>query len=294
MHEQSNEIKAISFTITYCFLNAVMISIVKYISEDIHPFQVVFLRNFFGLLLFLPFMIKAGKTVFKTNHKKLYAIRAALSTTAMFLWFYAITKVDLSITVSVSFIAPLIAIALASVVFKEKSELKKWIALAVGFIGVLVVLRPGAEGFNPYALLVLAATLFWGVSAIIVKKLSHADDHKTVVFFMVLIMAPLSLPPALFYWQSISTELLLWLIALAAVSNISQVALTKALSLAAMKVTQPFDFTRLIFTSIIAYFAFGEILDTWTIVGSLIIMSSVIYSVRLDRKKQRVKITLDE
>ena len=155
-----------------------------------------------------------------------------------------------------------------------------------------MILRPGHDSFQYASLLVIATTICWSFSNIFVKKLTKTDDTKVIVFIMMVLMTPLSLPLALMVWQTPTYEQLAWLLLLGWISNQAQFSMTHAYSKADMSVVLPFDFSRLLFISILAYIFFGEVIDLWTIIGASIILASSVYVARKE-KQHKKKIPID-
>lgn len=286
----NNNIKGISWMLASCLANSIMLTIIRHLSEEfqMHPFLIVFCRNAAALIIFLPWLMYSGEhtldfKVLKTKRIKMYWSRAFMGLVAMYFWFYSLTVVPLSLATALSFTAPLFTAVLAVIIFGEKYGVKRWGALAVGFFGTMIVLRPGAEGFDFNSIYVIIAAIFWALSGLMIKSLSKTDDPIVVAFYMVLMMTPMTVPLAIPYWQDFSAEMLLWLLALGFFSNIFQVAMTKAFAATDLIVVMPFDFTRLIFISVLAYIAFGETMDIWTAIGSCIIMASAVYAAYRER-----------
>jgi drug/metabolite transporter (DMT)-like permease len=275
---KSDKTQAILWMLAACFGAAVMIVMVRHISENMHPFLIVLFRNGFALLLFLPWLGFGGWQKVKTQKVRLYALRGVLGVTAMFGWFYAVSVMPLADATALSFTSPLFTTLIAVVVLKETIGVHRVVALALGFMGTLVVLRPGTEAFQPVALIMLGAAVFWSCSAILIKTLTKTEHPDAVVFYMTLFMTPLSLPLALTVWEPLSMEQYAWLLALGLVSNIFQVCLARAMAKTELTVILPFDFTRLVFVSILAYLVFSELPDVWTYTGAAIILSSSVYA----------------
>ncbi len=269
--------QGIIWILVSCLGAAIMVTLVRYLSENLHPFQIVFFRNSIALLLFLPWFIRNGPGVLKTRKLPMYATRAVFGVSAMFAWFYSLSIVPLGQATALSFTAPLFSSIGAVLILKEKSHRHRWAALIIGFFGVIIILRPGFEGFSYTMLLVLVTASMWSLSGIIIKTLTKTEKPETIVFFMVLLMTPLSFPAAIPYWKNPTLNEWLWIFVLGFVSNYFQIAMSRAFSKTDLTVLLPFDFSRLIFVSIIAYFVFGEIPDAPTYIGATVILGSALY-----------------
>jgi drug/metabolite transporter (DMT)-like permease len=259
------------------FTFSLMTALIRPASAELHPFQVVFLRNLIGLLLMAPFILRSGFQVLRTKRLGLHMLRAAGFFGAMLCWFSAIPHVALVDAIALNFTAPIFITVLAALVLGEKVRLRRWAAIAVGFAGALVVLRPGFQEVTIWSLLVLGDAIIWSVTAILIRILTRTDSPTTIVAHMFLWVTPLSLIPALFVWQTPSLGAIGWLIGLAAVSTAGHVATTRALALAEASSLMPYDYTRLVFAGVIGFFVFHEVPDTMTLVGAAFIIASTLY-----------------
>jgi drug/metabolite transporter (DMT)-like permease len=273
--------------IAQCFGAAVMICIVRHMTETMPSTTVVFYRNFFALLWLLPWFFFIGQKTIRKPRWKLYFMRGGFGLAAMQFWFYAISIVPLPLATALSFTSPLISAALAVLIFKEKGSVAMWVSMLIGFAGVFVILRPGTEAFDWNALWVMVTAAMWSISGVIIKSLTKTESPIAVVFFMGLIMTPLSLPFLFIHPQIPVGEQWLWLIALGLVSCLFQIALSYAIATTDLVNILPFDFTRLLFVSILAYFFFGEVLDGWTLIGALIIVASTVAATHHEGRKAR-------
>lgn len=272
----SNNSQGICYAILSCFLASVLIALVRYLSAEFNIFFIVMLRNLFGLLFFMPQILHDYKKVLATKKVKLHLFRGVNGLASMMIWFHVVTVLPLSEAVSISFIIPILTTAVAIIFLKEKVKSHSWIASFIGFIGILIILRPGFKEFNPAYFYSFASVILWVISNILIKVMTKTEKPQTIVAYMSFVMFICSIPFALPYFEAISFTNLLWFAALGAVSNLLHIFISSAYSKADLSYVQPFDFTRLIFTAIISYFAFGEIIDIWVVIGSLVILCGVI------------------
>lgn len=274
----SNHYQGIFFTILSCFFASVLVSLVRHLSTEFHIFFIVMVRNFFGLLFFLPQILRSPREIFSTKKPVLHLFRGLNGLASMFSWFYVLTLLPLSEAVSISFIIPIITTVAAVVFLKEKVTSKTWIAIATGFIGILIILRPGFREFKTAYLFSFLSIFLWLISNLLIKVMTRSEKPKTIVANMSLIMMLFSIPFALPYMKAINFENFLYFALLGLVSNLTHMCIATSYSKVDLSVLQPFDFMRLIFTAIISYFAFGEIIDFWVVIGSLVILFGVIIS----------------
>lgn len=275
-----------------CFWAAVMGAQIRHLyMMGLSAEELVFYRNAVALVLLLPWVLRYGRgELFKTRRLGLYGLRSLIGLIAMYLWFYALVSIPLADATALSFTAPLFSALLAVFFLKDKMGRHRVAAMVIGFVGVLLVLRPGSEAFQADAIIALCAASGWAFSTIFIKMLTKTDKPRIVVFFMVLFMTPMSLPLALPYLHVMSLEIWGWIILLGIISNLFQISLSNAIALTDISVILPFDFLRLVFISIIAYFAFGEVVDIWSYIGGAVILCGAAYSAyreALQRKQQK-------
>ncbi len=264
--------QGIFWAILTCFLVSVMISIVRHLSGHFHVFQIVMMRNFFALVFLLPFIIKNIDHVVKTRNLKMHFFRGSVGFIGMILWFYVITLIPLSEAVSITFIVPITTTLAAMFFLKEKVSKKIWWSLLIGFVGVLIIVRPGFRDLSIAYLLALLTPFVWSISNILIKKMVATEKPETITLYLSCVMLILSIPFAAPYLKPISLPDLLWFALLGLISNGSYIANAICYSKVDVSVVQPFDFSRLIFTAIIAYFAFGEKVDLMMLIGAGVIL----------------------
>ncbi len=278
MKYKTQDIKAIIWMIIACVMAAVMITLVRYIGEQVRVEQVVCFRYVFALMFFLPWVLQQGTQALKTAHIRIHIIRSLTGLAGMFLWFYVLMKIPLTEATALSFTAPILTGVLAVLWLGETMGVRRSLAMAVAFIGVLVILQPGTALFSPYALLAVFTAFLWAISGVLIKKLSTNDKPELIAFYMVLLMTPVTLPIALYGWEPMSASMWGWLVALGLVSNLFQVSLSRSIALADLVVTMPFDFFRLIFVALFAYIIFEEEMGWHTLLGAVLILSAAVYT----------------
>ena len=261
-----------------------MSAVIRYAGQNLHPFEVAFFRSFFGLVFALPWLVRAGLSGLKTKRLWLYGWRSAVGLVSMLCWFSALAMLPFAQAITLSFTTPLFATIGAAIILHEVVRMRRWSATIVGFIGVLIVLRPDADGLNLGVILALVSAMIGAGSALIVKDLSRTEPSSAIVTYMVLITTPMSLVPALFVWTWPSPDLWIWLVISGALGTLGHVCFSNAMALAEASAVMPFDYTRLVFAAIIGYFAFGEIPDLWTFVGAAVIIGAALYIAHREAK----------
>lgn len=254
-----------------------MSAVIRELSDEMHPFAVAFYRSLFGLIWMLPWLIQHGGTVLRTRRPLFYALRSSFSLFSMLGSFYGVAYMAIADAIALSFTGPLFATIGAALILHEPVKLRRWTATLVGFLGVLVVVRPGPETFNPIALIVLGGAAAGAGSWLAVKSLSRTEPPNLIVVYMVLYLVPMSLVPALFVWSWPSWHALPWLIVMGAFGTLGHLSMTRGFAAAEASVVMPFDYLRLPFGALMAYVCFAERPDRNTFIGAAIIGVSSIY-----------------
>lgn len=258
-------------------LFAVMHGGVRYVSSDLHPFEIAFFRNLFGFFVLLPWFVRQGLRPLHTRHFILHTWRASVNLVAMLMFFTALSMTPLAQVQALGFTAPLFATLLAILILREKVRLRRYSALIVGFIGAMIVIRPGFQAVDLGSLLVLGSAAIWALALIMIKVLSRTDSSVTITAYMVVLMTPLSLVPALLYWQWPTTSQLLWLVFIGVTGTLGQLALAEAFRVTEATIVLPLDFMKLVWGAMIGYIAFNEAPGIWTWLGGTIIFAGATY-----------------
>lgn len=257
---------------------------VRHVSASIHPFEISFFRAFFGIIFMLPWLAQAGVRVLATGNHKVYFVRGLLSAAATFAWFYALYLLPVGDATAVSFTMPIITVVFAVIILQERLAAAGWAGVAIGFIGMLIMLRPGISEFNLGIGLVLLQSVFVAMIGIIIKVATRTDRPDVIAMYQILYMTPMTLIPSLFVWTWPSLEMFLWALFIAWSSLYAQRTFTRALAEAPASAMQPFDFLRLPFAVVFGFIAFGELPDIWSAVGAVVIFCASFLSVRRRRR----------
>ena len=256
---------------------AIMVSGIKLLSQDLNPFMIAFYRCLFGVIIMLPFMIYNYPEAWKTHNIKLQFVRCAINVYSMISWFTAIGTLQLEKAAAIGFTTPLFTTILAIIFLGEVIRIQRITALIIGFIGILVVIRPGYIPFESGALWLLSAAITFSIVIIIVKKLTEKDSSLTTAFYQMAFMVPPTFLIALFFWESININQILLFIFVAIAGFITQFSFAQCLKMAETTFIMPIQFTKLIWLSLIGYFFFMEVPDIWTWIGASIIFSSILF-----------------
>ncbi|MDQ2703230.1 MAG: DMT family transporter [Pseudomonadota bacterium] len=236
--------------------------------------EIAFFRNFFGLLALLPFLHRSGRAVFRTRQLPRYFVRCVIGVASMLCGFWAIGHLPMAQAISLSYSAPLFVTIAAVIWLGEVVRRRRWTAVILGFIGVMVIVRPGTEGFSLGSLVAVLAALLSSIVAIQIKQLSRVDAPDTIVFYTYVFWVPLSLVPALFDWQWPQGTAWLWLAAIGVLGTGGQLFWTRALKLGEVSALTPISFMQLPLVTGLAWLLFDEVISAWTIAGALIIFGA--------------------
>lgn len=260
---------------TVCFSS--MHATIRYLAGELHPFQMAFFRNFFGMIVFLPVIARSGLGFLATTRIDLHLLRAALNIAAMLSFFTAVSTTPLARVTALSFTSPIFMAALAVLLLGERIYLRRTIAIAGGFLGMLIVIRPGLADVDTGSLLALFSAAVWAVAMIVIKVLSRTDSSLTITGYMTVLLSLLSLPPAVMVWRDPSPAAWALLVFIGISGTFAQILLAEAISQADAGVVMPFDFLKLVWATLFGFLLFTELPDLWTVVGAVVIFASGTY-----------------
>ncbi|AVQ07379.1 TPA: DMT family transporter [Xanthomonas vasicola pv. zeae] len=269
--------RAALWMLTSTFAFGLMAITIRLASSTIATTEIAFFRNAFGLLALLPLIVRPGKPLPRTRQLPHYLARTLIGLASMLCGFWAIGHLPLSQAISLSYATPLFVTVLAVIWLHEQVRLRRWLAVAAGFIGVLVILRPGSSTFTPSLLIALLAAMISAVVAIQIKQLSRSDDSDAVVFYTYVFWVPMSLIPALFQWTWPQGIDWLWLVATGIFGTAGQLFWTRALKLGEVSALQPISFMQLPLVALLGWWLFGEAIERHTVIGAAIIIGANVY-----------------
>ena len=282
----NNNVKAILLTLSASFFAVSMEVLIRAAQDDSNVYTIGFLRFFFGFLIILPYILKNKFRNYKTKNFKFYFVRGALNVPMMLLGFGALVYMPFEQFKALSFLSPIIVVLLSFIIFKEKIYTYRIFALTAGFVGTLIIIRPGYVELNIGTVMVLASLLFWSCIIIISKFVSKDDSPITMVSYQYTLMTIFAFPLAIYFWQTPSLNSIIYVFIAAISGTILHLSLALSYKYADLSVTQPIWFTGLIFGSLFGYFAFSEMPDLWTWIGGIVVFSSVLIITYNERNKK--------
>jgi drug/metabolite transporter (DMT)-like permease len=275
----SKELRGIAITLAAMMLFGLMDAVSKYLSARYAAPQVLWLRYLFTVPLLLV-VIPPRKFVrsARSHRPWMQCARALLLATEIGLVIWAFGRLPLADVHAVLALTPLLVTGLSVPLLGEKAGFRQWMAVAVGFAGAVIVLRPGFGVMQPATLVVLAAVLLYALYQVLTRLVGRVDAAETSLLWQILIGTVVIAGAALFQWRT--PELAHWpLFMLAAVlGGAGHFLLIRALQMAPVAVTQPFSYTLLLWAVVIGYLVFGDLPDLWTLVGAAIVIAAGTYS----------------
>jgi len=250
---------------------------VKILSDDLHPIIICFYRCLMGLIIITPFVARNNFQALQTDNMRLQIFRALINIISMICWFSAIGMMHFEKATALGFTTPLFTTVLAVLILGEVIRFHRTAALLLGFIGILIIIRPGFMPFEFGTILMLIASFSFSFVLIFVKKLSATDSSLTIIFYHLLYMTPAFFILALFYWENINLNQLIIFALMGTSGLLSHWCLAQAFKLSDTTFVMPLQFTKLIWASLIGLFIFAEQPDIWTWVGGVVIFISVVY-----------------
>jgi len=250
---------------------------IRLASSSLSTYEIAFFRNVFGLAALLPFLWRSGRGVFRTQQLPRYLLRSTIGVASMLCGFWALGHLPMAQAISLSYAAPLFVTIAAVFFLGEKVRMRRWSAVIIGFIGVLIIVRPGSATFSGGTLIALSGALLSAIVAIQIKQLSRIDPADTIVLYTYLFWVPLSLVPALFAWEWPSGATWAWLVLLGIFGTGGQLLWTRALKLGDVSALQPISFLQLPLVAMAAWLLFGESPNRYTVAGAAVILTANIY-----------------
>jgi len=270
--------KAIIFSLLGWMFLPVMDGFAKYLSDDLPILQITWARYFFTVAFVFPIMLFFYKKQLVWSDKpRLQIFRGLILLSANICFFYAISVISLAKALTLAFIAPLIVTAFSPILLGEKVGFRRWTAVAVGFIGSLIVIRPGFLEFNLASMAALATGFFYGFYLIITRKLSTSDNPLLTLLITGMVGAVLVSLIIPFYWVKPTLNQWSLMAGIGVFACIGHLFLILSLKYADASKLAPLGYTEIIPNVIIGYYFFSEIPDNWTYLGLFIIVLSGLY-----------------
>jgi len=272
------------------FLFTIMQTIAKHLGQRLDPFQVSLARAFFGLLVIVPFLMRAGfgEGGIKTNVLPLQLLRGVVGTTAMFCGFYAVTYMPLADAQSLNFARGLFLVPLAIIFLKEQVGGRRIAAMAVGFLGVVIMLRPTGD-IEAVALIALLGAVLVAFATVLVKIVSRHDTPITLMFYTGFVGTFVAIVPAWLNWVPPTPTEYLLLVMVGVLGATAHNCFIRGYAIGDATAVAPFEYTSLIFAAIAGVIIFSDLPDVYTILGAAIIVGASLYIVRREAQANKAE-----
>jgi drug/metabolite transporter (DMT)-like permease len=276
MPQQSNFLGCLWMVVGGLLFVAVTV-LVRHLGSDMPAVEAAFIRYSIGVVLLLPMLWRMRWRGIRPGSFKLYFFRGMLHGAAVMLWFFAMARIPLSEVTAIGFSTPVFTALGAILIFREQVKTRRMMAIAAGFVGTLVILRPGFHAIEAGSLAQLIAAFGFAGSFLLAKQMTQRDSSADILVMLTIFCTLALLPGAIYYWRQPTLVEIGWLALVAVFATAGHYAITRAIGYAPLTVTQPLAFLQLVWAIIFGYWLFDEIPDSWVIFGALLIVGSVSY-----------------
>ena len=262
-------VAAVSFTM--------MLFFVRYLEGRYPSIQVVFFRALAGLIFIIPILTRQGLLGLHTKHFPMHVSRTGFALAAMFFFYYGVAYVPMSDATAFTFIIPLFATVGAALILREKVDLPRWLATIFGFLGTLIIIRPGTAEISIPVLAMLLSAVFYAGSWLSMKILTRTETASLIVLYMNVMIVPLALIPTLIIGKIPNPTDLMVLIGVGLTGSFAHFCQARAFGFADASAVMPFDFLRLPLAVSWGWLFFNEPTNTWTWVGATVIFATTYF-----------------
>jgi drug/metabolite transporter (DMT)-like permease len=287
-----NNLHGIGWMVFRCLIFSVLALCYGMATKSIHVFEVFFLATGLRLLMTLPWVVYSKGEILKTKNPRFFVFRAAITTVGHLLWVYALKVLPINEATALSYTAPLFTTLICITFLKEEADFKRMVALFVGFLGAMLIIRPDIYGISFGQGLVLGMAMLWATTDTIIKMMTSSESVGGQLFHNSLLMTCFSAPLAMMVFEMPSLETWGWLVLAAFLSMLNNMTIFISYAKADLAIVAPFNFTRLVFTALLAYFLLGQMLTVEEFFGSAVIVASTVYITTREAKKVKKKAIL--
>jgi drug/metabolite transporter (DMT)-like permease len=288
MAQSDNPTRGIVLIVAAMFIFACQDTITKHLAQTYSTPQIIWVRFLFFAVFAMALSTWATplKTVARAHRPWLQILRSLLIVAEIGVFVIAVRVLTLAETHALFASFPLIVTALSALFLAEKVGIRRWAAVIVGFLGVLIILRPGTGVFQPEALVALAAAAMFAGYHVLTRIVSRHDSSDTSMLYMAVVGAFVLTLIGPFYWIEPTVEAWRWLGLLSVTGAVGHMLLIKALECAPASTLQPFNFTLLVWATVMGYLVFGNLPDLWTVVGGAVVVASGLYTLYRERVRK--------
>ena len=258
----------------------------RHVAEDLPPVETMFFRNLFGFIILLPLFLRRPEAL-RTRQLGMNALRGLTHLGGMVAWVYALTLIPLATAAALVFATPVVIAVGAVLFFGERPGVRRWAAIGLGVVGVLIVMRPGVEAVSLGALVVLGAAVLQGSAKMMVKVIVRTDSTLSAVFHLNVQMALFGLVPTIIFWRTPTLVHLGWFVVMAAVGAVAHFSLTRAIEHADFTALQPFEFVQLGWAALLGFVFFAEVPANHVLLGGAVVVVATSWMVHHEAKRGR-------
>ena len=291
---QTNPLRGIGWMLATMFMFSCINATAKVLIQTLPVVEVVWARYFFQMLLLLLFLRSRIASIAVTGKLKLQFGRSLLLLSTTLLFFFALASIPMAEATAVMFVAPILVTALSLPVLGERVGPRRWVGVGVGFLGALIIIRPGLDVAHPAILFVLGAAAFHSLYQLSTRFLSRTDGTLTTLFYSASTGAIIMTIAVPFFWVMPSPVELALMVLLGLFATFGHFCLIKAFEAAPPAIVSPFHYTNLLWSTMFGYILFTDLPDMWTIIGALIIAGSGLYIFHRERTRGTPETTVEQ
>jgi drug/metabolite transporter (DMT)-like permease len=254
--------------------------VVKLLGRKFDPMELAFFRYLVGFVILLPVFIRMGADGLRTARPGLHATRLVLACIAQVGVFYSVIHLYLADVTAITFSRPLFTTIVAVILLSEIVSQRRWIATSVGFIGVVIMVRPGHAGFDPVALIAVGSAMIFAIANVLIRMMSSTEPPNRILFYYHLGGVLVFLGPTIWVWSTPVGVEWAFLAAIGVLTTIGMIGFVRAFSAGEANAVGPMEYVRLLYAAFLGYSIFGEVPDIWTGIGAFIIVGCAVYIAR--------------
>ena len=282
-----NNVKGIGWMLLSGIMFIGVTGIVRYLGDEMHPIQAAFIRYAFGIVLVVPVILRVGLYGLLSTRIRLHASRGLVHGIGVMLWFYAMSRLPIAEVTALGFTTPIFTTAGAMLILGERAKNYRVAGILVGFIGALIVLRPGLRIIDFGAVAMLIAAPLFACSLLMAKVATKTESSSVIVALLSIFCTLTLLPLALVYWRTPTTEEWSLLFLTAIFATLGHYCLTRAFQSAELSALQPFSFLQLVWATLLGLVVFSEQPDLWLWLGAGVIVFSATWIGRQEVRSSR-------
>lgn len=276
------------FMLSALLVYAVMVAGIKHVGQAVPLAQILLIRQVIMTAILLAFAAGSLRQALHTERLGLQIFRSVITLLSMLCGFTAVVKIPLAQATAIGFSQVLFVTIAAVLVLKEAVDGRRWAATIIGFIGVLIMLRPSSDGLDTYALLSLAGAIFGAGITVSVRKLASSERTDTILLYQGIVLIALLAVPGWLWWQPPTPNQWFWLIVLSLFGTAGQWLITRAYQVGEAAALAPLDFSRLLLASFTGFVFFAEIPAITTWIGATIVIGATLYTIRKNARVSAV------